>query len=162
MSETLANSSASMAKAKFAIVITLFTAGIGNSFVFAILPPLGREIGLQEIQIGSIIAVSAIVFMLTAPAWGKKSETWGRKNVIMFALVTYFITTLMFTTVVKLSLDKTLSLMVGYALLMFFRCTFTAGISGMFPSSQAYMADITTPQNEPQVWHSLGCQQDSV
>lgn len=146
MSEAAPAIPQSMTKAKFAIFVTLFTAGIGNSFVFAILPPLGREIGLQEIQIGSIIAASATVFMLTAPFWGRKSETWGRKPIILFALAAYCVTTLLFATVVHLSLNKTLPLLVGYALLMLFRCTFTGGISGIFPSSQAYMADITSPQ----------------
>jgi MFS family permease len=146
MSETASIVPQSMTKAKFAIFLTLFTAGIGNSFVFAILPPLGREIGLKEIQIGSIIATSATVFMFTAPLWGRKSETWGRKPVIMFAMVAYCITTLLFATAVQLSLSKAVPLLVGYALLLFFRCTFTAGISGMFPSSQAYMADITSPE----------------
>ncbi len=145
MSEAVSTLPVSMAKAKFAIFITLFTAGVGNSFVFAILPPLGREIGLKEIQIGSIIAASATLFMLTAPVWGRKSETWGRKPVILFAMSAYCITTLMFATVVHLSLNATLSAMTAFGLLMFFRCAFTAGISGMFPSSQAYMADITTP-----------------
>ena len=146
MSDAVTAVSESRGRAKFAIFITLFTAGIGNSFVFAILPPLGREIGLKEIQIGSIIAASATIFMLTAPGWGRKSEVWGRKPVIQFALLAYCVTTIMFAVVIQMSLDRTVSLMAGYGLLLFFRCLFTAGISGIFPSSQAYMADITTPK----------------
>ena len=132
-------------KARLAVFMTLFTAGVGNSFLFAILPALGREIGMMEIQIGSIVTVSATVFMISAPIWGHRSEVWGRRRVILFALISYFITTLLFAGVIQFGLAGTLSVFATYILLLVTRCMFTAGISGLFPSSQAYMADITTP-----------------
>jgi MFS family permease len=136
----------SYTKAKFAIFLTLFTAGVGNSFVFAVLQPLGREIGLKEIQIGSIISISACVFMCSAPIWGHKSEKWGRKPIILFALCAYCVTTLMFGTTIKIGLQHILPIPLIYGMLIVFRATFSAGIGGMFPCSQAYMADITTPK----------------
>jgi MFS family permease len=135
----------SYTKAKFAIFLTLFTAGVGNSFVFAVLQPLGRQIGLQEIQIGSIITISATVFMFSAPIWGHKSEKWGRKPIITFALCAYCVLTLCFGTTIKIGLAGLLPIPVIWVMLIFFRATFSAGIGGMFPCSQAYMADITTP-----------------
>jgi hypothetical protein len=45
--------------------------GIGQSLVFAILAPLGREVQLAELQITSIIAISALIFGLVAPRWGR-------------------------------------------------------------------------------------------
>ncbi|MFP6582444.1 MAG: MFS transporter [Candidatus Hydrogenedentota bacterium] len=133
-------------KARVAIFMTLFTAGVGNSFVFAVLPALGRQIGLVEIQIGSIIAVAALVFMIAAPIWGHRSEAWGRRPVILFALGAYAITTILFATVVRFGLNGVLPIMATYILLLLTRSIFTAGISGLFPCSQAYMADITTPK----------------
>ena len=52
----------STAKAKTALLFGVLIAGIGNSFVFAILPPIGREMGFAELQIGSIITVSCLLF----------------------------------------------------------------------------------------------------
>lgn len=136
----------SKTNARIAVFMTLFTAGVGNSFVFAILPALGREIGMMEIQIGSIVTVSATVFMITAPIWGHRSEIVGRRSVILFALSAYTITTILFALVIHFGLTGALSALATYILLLITRCMFTAGISGLFPSSQAYMADITTPQ----------------
>ena len=34
----------------------LFTVGLGQSFVFVIVPPLARELGLSEIQASSVFA----------------------------------------------------------------------------------------------------------
>jgi len=44
------------------LILSLAAVSIGQSLVFAILPPLGREIRLSELQITTIIAVSALVF----------------------------------------------------------------------------------------------------
>lgn len=131
-------------RAKAALFTAMFVTGIGNSFVFAILPPIGRELGFIEIQIGSIIMASSAFFMLCAPLWGTASEKWGRKPVIMFALVAYCTMTTAFAYVIQLRLAGALSLTMTYALLVLFRIMFASGISGVFPAAQAYMADITS------------------
>ena len=131
-------------KAKGALLSTIFVAGIGNSFLFAVLPPVGREMGLIEIQIGSIITASSIVFMIGAPLWGARSETWGRKPVILTSMTAYCITGLLFAAVIHLRLAGLLPLLAAYVLLILLRLLFAAGICGVFPASQAYMADITT------------------
>ena len=41
------------------LILALMSVGIGQSLVFAILAPLGREVQLNELQITSIIASSA-------------------------------------------------------------------------------------------------------
>lgn len=121
----------------------LFVAGIGNSFVFAILPPVGREMGLSDIQIGSIVTASAMVFMLMAPIWGMQAEKWGRRRVLMTAMSVYTVTTVLFALTIQFRLQGALPLLVAYGLLIVFRMGLTAGISGVFPASQAYMADVT-------------------
>ena len=50
----------------------LFTVGLGQSFVFVIVPPLARELGLSEVQTSSIFAFSAIGWALTSAAWGRQ------------------------------------------------------------------------------------------
>lgn len=135
------------AKAKLALLFGLFVAGIGNSFLFAILPPIGREMGFSEVQIGSIVTASAVVFTLSAPLWGAKTEVWGRRRVILTALFFYCITTVLFASVVQLRLSGALSLLAAYGLLVALRIAFAGGSCGIYPSSQAYMADITTPEN---------------
>ena len=44
------------------LTVGLLTTAVGQSFIFAILPPLGREVDLSVIQINTIIASSALVF----------------------------------------------------------------------------------------------------
>ncbi len=53
------------------LFLALFATAAGQAFVFAILPPLGRSVGLDEIRITAIISTSALVFTLVAPFWGR-------------------------------------------------------------------------------------------
>jgi MFS family permease len=66
------------------LIGALMATGIGQSLVFAILAPLGREVDLAEVQITSIIALSALVFAVSHRRyWGRLSDRIGRKPVIL-------------------------------------------------------------------------------
>ena len=67
----------------------LFTVGLGQSFVFVIVPPLARELGLSEVQTSSIFAFSAIGWALTSAAWGRASDKYGRRNIAILGLLGY-------------------------------------------------------------------------
>lgn len=134
----------SIPKAKAALLLGILVAGVGNSFVFAILPPIGREMGFSELQVGSLITASALFFMLSAPIWGAVSESWGRRPVILTALVIYCLTTILFAIIVHMRLSDAIPMLTAYGLLIGLRICFAVGICGIFPASQAYMADITT------------------
>ena len=76
------------------LILALMATGMGQSLVFAILAPLGREVQLGELQITSIIAVSALIFSLAAPRWGRLSDRIGRKPIIITGLLGYTVGTL--------------------------------------------------------------------
>ena len=83
------------------LITALMATGIGQSLVFAILAPLGREVQLNELQITSIIAISALIFGLAAPRWGRVSDRVGRKPIIITGLVGYTVGTILFTSVLR-------------------------------------------------------------
>ncbi len=133
-------------RAYTAVFVTLFVAGIGNSFVFAVLPPLGREMGLSEAKIGLIVSISAFVFMLAAPWWGHRSEHWGRRRVILLGLSGYGILTILFAVAIQLRLNGAIAIWTAFVALVVLRAVFSLCIAGIFPASQAYLADITTTE----------------
>ena len=49
------------------LLATLVAVGMGHTVLFAVLAPLGRDIGLTEVQIASIISASSITVFLCAP-----------------------------------------------------------------------------------------------
>ncbi len=105
-----------------ALMFSLVAIAIRQSLVFAILPPLGREVGLAEIQITSIIAFSAFVFGVVSPYWGRYSDRVGRKRVILIGLSGYTVGTIAFASLFQAALLGILSGMTLYILVLVFRC----------------------------------------
>lgn len=127
------------------LLVALVTVGIGRSVLIVILQPLGREVGLTPFEVGVVIGASALVFSFASPFWGRKAESWGRLPVIVFGLISYGLTTILFAAVLSLGLNGSLT---GFALLaamLFLRVLFALTASGVFPASVAYIADVTTP-----------------
>jgi len=138
------------------LIVALMTTAIGQSLVFAILAPLGREVQLGELQITSIIAISALVFGVAAPYWGRLSDRVGRKPIIITGLVGYTLGTLGFTSVFYAGLSGWLAGSVLYAVLLATRCSQSIVMSATSPASTAYAADHTSREQRTSTMARLG------
>ncbi|MEH6591149.1 MAG: MFS transporter [Halioglobus sp.] len=138
------------------LILGLMATGIGQSLVFAILPPLGREVALSELQITSIIAVSALVFGIASPRWGRLSDRLGRKPIIITGLVGYTAGTFLFTSVFYAGLSGVLSGTALYVVLLIARCSQSVVMSATNPASAAYAADHSPPAQRTKTMARLG------
>ena len=118
--------------------------GIGNSMLFAVLPPIARETGMPDWCVSAIFTVSAILWVITSPIWGRASDTRGRKPLIVLGLSAYAISTASFTIIAALGLDGQLGWVALFFGLALARLIFGAFGSATNPAAQAYVAD-TTP-----------------
>lgn len=150
MSETLTR------RQLLVLVAALMATGIGQSLVFAILAPLGREVDLAEVQITSIIALSALVFAVASPYWGRLSDNIGRKPVILIGLIGYTVGTLIFTSVFMAGLTGALSGLALYSVLLVTRCSQSLVMSATSPSTTAYAADSTSTSERTAAMAKLG------
>lgn len=130
--------------ARLILLTALISVGFGFTVLFAILGPLGREVGMSELQISSIIAASSLVVFLASPRWGRLSDRWGRKRVMVIGLFGYACGNFLFASVFHLTLIGALLPLAGYLLLMLTRVMHASVMSAIMPASSAYMADITT------------------
>ena len=138
------------------LIVALMTTAMGQSLVFAILAPLGREVQLGELQITSIIAISALVFGVAAPAWGRLSDRLGRKRIIIIGLVGYTIGTLGFTSVFYAGLAGLLGGTTLYLVLLLTRCGQSVIMSATNPAATAYAADHTSRERRTATMARLG------
>ena len=130
--------------ARLILLTALISVGFGFTVLFAILGPLGREVGMSELQISSIIAASSLVVFLASPRWGRLSDRWGRKRVMVIGLFGYACGNFLFASVFHLTLIGALLPLAGYLLLMLTRVMHASVMSAIMPASSAYMADITS------------------
>lgn len=138
------------------LIVALMTTAMGQSLVFAILAPLGREVQLAEVQITSIIAISALVFGIAAPAWGRLSDRVGRKGIIITGLVGYTVGTACFTSVFYAGLAGLLGGWTLYGVLLLARCGQSLIMSATGPATTAYAADHTSREQRTAAMARLG------
>ncbi|MFZ5836553.1 MAG: MFS transporter [Pseudomonadota bacterium] len=124
----------------------LLSVGIGRSVTLAVLAPIGRELGLMEIQVGLISALTAAMFFFGGPFWGRRCESMGRRKVMIIGLIGYAVTTLMFAAVVEAGLHGWMPILLVYPLMLLTRMAFAAVASGVFPASQSFVVATTSPQ----------------
>jgi MFS family permease len=111
---------------------------------FTLLAPLGREVGLGEVQIGLIITCSSLVFTLTSPVWGRTSDRWGRKPVMLLGLFGYAFGCILFATVFFYGLKGLLSGITLYLLVIGTRVLMASLMSAAPSAASAYIADTTS------------------
>ena len=130
-------------RAKRTLLFSLVSVGMGFTVLFPILAPLGREMGLSEIQITTIIGSSGLVVFLTSPIWGRRSDAWGRKRVLLCGLFGFSAGTFLFNSVLYLGLAGILTGSILFIALVIARVTHASVMSASMPAANAYMADIT-------------------
>jgi MFS family permease len=119
--------------------------GIGNSMLFAVLPPIARETDMPDWCVSAIFTVSAILWVLTSPVWGRASDTRGRKPMIVLGLSAYAVSTVSFTLVAAFGLAGHVGWPILFVSLAVARCVFGGFGSATNPAAQAYVADTTPP-----------------
>jgi MFS family permease len=125
------------------LFITLFNSILGLSVLFPILAPLGRELGLSELQVGSLSASYALMQVLVSPTWGRLSERVGRKRVLLTGVLGFGVSFLAFALIADFGARAHLSTPVLFGCLLTTRLIGGAFSSATLPTAQAYMADMT-------------------
>tara|TARA_B100001167_G_C16767697_1_gene305206 strand:+ start:254 stop:1498 length:1245 start_codon:yes stop_codon:yes gene_type:complete len=125
----------------------LFFVGAGQSVVFITIPPLARDLGLTEIQTGTIFASSALAWMMFSPYWGRLSDKIGRKIVVLVGLLGCALSLILFSTALNMG---TSNILFGWKLLIVL--VFARMINGVLgsatrPSAGAWIADATGPND---------------
>ena len=100
-----------------ALLACVMVLGMGQTIMFAILPPIGRELGLSELQVGAIFSLSALMWVVMSPFWGRLSDRWRRKPVILIGMGGYIVSMIAFTSIIQFGLISSASLMVQVAAL---------------------------------------------
>jgi len=133
--------------ARRALLASLVSVGMGFTVLFPVLAPLGREIGLTEFQITAVIAASSLTVFLASPIWGRRSDVWGRKRVMLIGLFGFTAGTVLFNSVLYAGLNGLLTGWVLFGALVAARMTHAAVMAATMPAANAYMADITDSTN---------------
>ena len=134
-----------LTRQSFAIIFCLsITTAFGNTGMQSILPAIGRQIGMPDILIPAIFSLSALLWGFSSPFWAKRSDTTGRKPMMMLGLLGFMISMLCCGLVVSAGLRHMASPVVIFIFFLLSRAIFGVLGSASNPASQAYVAERTT------------------
>jgi MFS family permease len=119
--------------------------GVGNSMLFAILPPIAREMRLPDVGVGAVFALSATCWVFISPYWGRVSDRRGRKPIIALGLAAFAVSMGCIALIAWAGLAGLLSAWATLIGLISARMIFGVVGSATMPAAQAYVADRTDP-----------------
>ncbi|MTD15463.1 MFS transporter [Nakamurella sp. YIM 132087] len=125
----------------------VFLIYLGQMTLNPIIAPLAREVGLAEWQIGVTISTAAVMVVLTSQVWGRRSQSWGRKPVLVAAFGLAAVTMALFALLAWFGMRGMLGGGVLFVLFVLLRgIGFGTAIAAVPPTAQAYIADVTTDE----------------
>jgi len=131
------------------VLVTVFLVYLAQMILNPIIAPLSREIGLREWQVGLMISTAALTMVLTSQAWGRRSLSWGRKPVLVTALVIGTVATAAFALLALLGTRGLLGGATLFALMVLTRGLGVGlAVAAVAPTAQAYIADVTPTEAE--------------
>ncbi len=116
------------------IFVTVFIDLLGFGIIIPLLPFYAESFGASAFAIGLLGTSFSLMQFLFSPIWGRWSDRIGRKPIILIGLLGSCL------SYVTMALATSLALL--------FIARIVGGIAGAnIPTAQAYIADITTPEN---------------
>lgn len=127
------------------IALASVAMGAGMTINFVVVAPLARKAGLTEIQVAGILTLSALIYALMIPQWGRWADRFGRKRVMVFSLMAMGFTNMAFLFALEAALAGMITGLTMFFTLVFVRIWFGLLSPGLQPASMAAMTDATTP-----------------
>ena len=116
------------------IFITVFIDLLGFGIIIPLLPFYAETFGASALVVGLLSTSFSLMQFLFAPIWGRLSDIFGRRPIILAGLLGSAVSYLAFGLAASLP--------------MLFAARILAGIAGAnIPTAQAFIADSTTPEN---------------
>ena len=116
------------------IFVTVFIDLLGFGIIIPLLPFYAESFGASAFKIGLLGTSFSLMQFLFSPIWGRWSDRIGRKPIILVGLMG--------------SCVSYLGLALSTSLTLLFVSRIIGGIAGAnIPTAQAYIADVTTPEN---------------
>ena len=68
------------------LFLVMLTIAAGNTALQSVLPALGRSLGVPDNAVAAAFSVSALVWVVSAPYWAKRSDRQGRRRMVLLGL----------------------------------------------------------------------------
>ena len=131
-------------KILYSLMLIIIFVSMGQSVYWQTMPIIGREFGFSEMEINTVVSISAAMFIIFTPFWGKLSDRIGRKSVLLVGLTGYVLSNIIFLYSASIGLLGYVSGFFLLFILLVSRIINSAIGAASRPATGAYVADVTS------------------
>ena len=124
----------------FLLFAVMLVAASGNTAMQSLMPTIGRELRIPDLWVAVGFSLSAVIWVLTAPHWARRSEHRGRGALMRLGLYGFIVSMIVCGGVLALGLAGTLPPMLVFVIFIFGRAIYGGWGSASPPAVQAYIA----------------------
>jgi len=120
-------------RAMLTIILSILVDVFGYSMVLPLLPNIVKDFGASDFFVGILISSNALTAMIFGPIWGKLSDKYGRKRILVISQAGTGLSFLILATS-------------NSVYIIMFSRILDGVFGGQIPVVRAYISDITTPK----------------
>ncbi len=120
-------------RAMLTIILSILVDVFGYSMVLPLLPSIVKDFGASDFFVGILISSNAFTAMIFGPIWGKLSDKYGRKRILVISQAGTGLSFLILATS-------------NSVYIIMFSRILDGIFGGQIPVIRAYISDITTPK----------------
>ncbi len=125
--------------------LVMLTIAAGNTALQSVLPALGRSLGVADAMVAAAFSISALLWVVAAPFWAKRSDTYGRKAMILLGMGGYTVSLLLCGLFLAAGINGVVGGTTAFMLFVLGRVLYgSLGVAAP-PAVQAEVAGSTTP-----------------
>ncbi|OCL93920.1 MFS transporter [Aliarcobacter thereius] len=144
-----------MKEIKPLMLITILCVSSMMAFL-AVVGPIIRKLGLEEWHAGVMVALAGVAWIFLSRFWGKKSDIYGRKNILLIAIFGFFISYLLLAIFVNYAVISLPLIIISLLVLTLTRLSIGVFYSAVPPVTNALIADKVEAQKRTSYMASLG------
>ncbi len=141
----------------FAVLfLVMLITGAGNTALQSVLPSLGRTLGVPDSLIAAVFSVSALLWVICAPLWAKRSDRHGRRQMVLVGVAGFSISVLLVGITLTAGIQGIIGPITTMAVVIAARMIYGAFGSAAPPAAQAMVALSTTRAERVKALTMLG------
>jgi MFS family permease len=126
--------------------LVMLTIAAGNTALQSVLPALGRSLGVADAMVAAAFSISALLWVVAAPFWANRSDTYGRKAMILLGMGGYTLSLLLCGLFLAAGINGVVGGTTAFVLFVLGRVLYGALGVAAPPAVQAEVAGSTTPE----------------
>ena len=126
------------------LFLVMLTIAAGNTALQSVLPAIGRSLQVPDAAVAAAFSVSALVWVIAAPYWARRSDRQGRRRMVLLGLFGFSSSVLLCGVFLAAGILGWLAPLPAFACFILARILYGAFGSAAPPSAQAIVAAGTT------------------